>query len=186
MTTDNRTRRSTLNTRRPDDVSPFTPPARTAPTDYTEWRAAALLALVRSLTVSVMAGNLDHVPDLAAAAGALQRQHDWPMRQGARGPRPDSGLPHVDLMRRVVWGEASGFLAVTAGEIRRAMGTMPLAGLNLCTVPAELPADDDAPVCLYSGLTAVGALLSAITRGEDPSGAHKAIKDRVDRRPVEC
>ena len=48
----------------------------TTATDYTGWRSAALLELVRSLAVSVTAGNLDQVPDLAAAAGALQYRHD--------------------------------------------------------------------------------------------------------------
>jgi hypothetical protein len=155
----------------------------TTTTDYTGWKSAPLLELVRSLAVSVAAGNLDQVPDLAAAAGILQYRHDWPMYQGANGPRPDSGLPDVDLMRRVRW-EANGFLAVTAGEIRRAMGRKSLAGFNLCTIPAELPADDEAPVCLYNGLAGVGSLLGTIARGEDPTAALEAVEDRaVHNRP---
>ncbi|WP_328418519.1 hypothetical protein OG542_40230 (plasmid) [Streptomyces violaceus] len=155
----------------------------TAATDYIGWKSAPLLELVRSLAVSVTAGNLDHVPDLAAAAGILQYRHDWPMYQGASGPRPDSGLPDVDLMRRVRW-EANGFLAVTAGEIRRAMGGKSLAGFNLCTVPAELPVDDDAPVCLYNGLAGVGSLLGTIARGEDARAAFQAVEDHaVHNRP---
>lgn len=155
----------------------------TTATDYSTWRSAALLELVRSLAVSVAAGNLDQVPDLAAAARDLQYRHDWPLHQGASGPRPDSGLLDVDLMRRVRW-QANGFLAVTAGEIRRAMGGKPLAGYNLCTVPAELPANDDAPVCLYNGLAGVGSLLGAIARGEDAAPAYRAVEDRaVHNRP---
>lgn len=155
----------------------------TTATDYTEWKSAALLELVRSLAVSVTAGNLDQVADLVAAARVLQYRHDWPMHQGTSGPRPNSGLPDVDLMRRVRW-EANGFLAVTAGEIRRAIGGKSLAGFNLCTVPAELPADDDAFVCLYNGLAGVGALLGTIARDENATAALQAVEDRaVHNRP---
>lgn len=158
----------------------------TTETDYSTWRSGALLPLVRALAESVTAGNLDQAPDLAAAAGILQYRYDSPLHQGANGARPDSGLPHVDLMRRVRW-EGNGFLAVTAGEVRRAMGTRSLAGFNLCTVPASLPADDEAPVCLYSGLTGVGSLLGAVARGEGPTAAHRDVEDRAvhNRRPIE-
>nr|WP_107908827.1 hypothetical protein [Streptomyces chartreusis] len=155
----------------------------TTATEYTAWKSAPLLERVRELAVSVAAGDLGKVPDLAAAAGILQYRHDWPLYQGANGPRPDSGLPDVDLMRRVRW-EANGFLAVTAGEIRRAMGRKSLAGFNLCTVPAELPAEDEAPVCLYNGLAGVGSLLGTIARGEDATAALLAVGDRaVHNRP---
>ncbi|CAM5639141.1 hypothetical protein SAFG77S_12181 [Streptomyces afghaniensis] len=47
------------------------------------------------------------------------------------------------------------------------MGGKSLAGFNLCTIPAELPADDEATVCLYNGLARVGSLFGAVARGED-------------------
>ncbi|GGM21899.1 hypothetical protein GCM10010129_77800 [Streptomyces fumigatiscleroticus] len=93
-------------------------------------------------------------------------------------PRPDSGLPYLDLERRVSY-QGNGFLAVTAGEIRQAMGTRPLAAYHLCTVPEKLPADDDASVCLYDARAGVGALLGAIARGEAPWAAYEAVKNRA-------
>lgn len=152
----------------------------TEATDYTGWKSAPLLELVRSLAVSVAAGNHDQADDLAAAARELNwRAH----RRERQGPRADSGLPDVDLMRRVTF-ESGGFLAVPAGEIRRAMGSKSLAGFNLCSVPAELPDEDDVPVLLYNGLAVVGSLLGTIARGEDPAGAYEAVEDlAVHRRP---
>lgn len=37
------------------------------------------------------------------------------------------------------------------------MGRKSLARFDVCTVRAELPADDEAPVCLYNGLAGVGS-----------------------------
>ncbi|MFK0064199.1 hypothetical protein ACIQTN_33875 [Streptomyces werraensis] len=153
----------------------------TTATDYTGWTSAPLLELVRSLAVSVTAGNHDQADDLAAAA----RELNWRAHSGRTrpGPRADSGLPHVDLMRRVTF-ESHGFLAVPAGEVRRALGTRSLAGLNLCSVPAALPDEDDVPVLLYNGLAVVGSLLGAIARGEDATEAYRAVEDlAVHRRP---
>ncbi|WP_306920831.1 hypothetical protein [Streptomyces luteogriseus] len=39
----------------------------TTSTDYRTWKSPALLEAVRSLAVSVTAGNVDQVPDLAEA-----------------------------------------------------------------------------------------------------------------------
>ncbi|MFJ6076387.1 hypothetical protein ACIQFU_37150 [Streptomyces sp. NPDC093065] len=151
--------------------------------DYNEWKAADLLEEVRVLAVAVVNGQAEHAPNLAEAARTLQYRYDWPQRQGPSSIRATSGFRDVDLMRRVTF-ESNGFLAVTAGEIRRAMGRKSLAGFNLCTVPAELPADDEAPVCLYNGLAGVGSLLGTLARGEDATAALEAVEDRaVHNRP---
>jgi len=57
-------------------------------------------------------------------------------------------------------------------------------GSTLCTVPETLPADGEAPVCLYNGLAGVGSLLGTIARGEDATTAYEAVEDRtVHNRP---
>jgi hypothetical protein len=126
-------------------------------------------------------GATDLVGELADAAKLLQYRYDAPAWQGQNGTRPDNdGDDRVDLMRRVTW-EGNGFLAVTAGEIRRTYHTdvapleRNLAGHNLLTLPRELPADDT-PVLLYSGLRQIGSLLSVTL--ED--GEASVDRDLVD------
>lgn len=148
----------------------------------TDFTAEQLVRHVAHLADSVgRQGVTDLVGELAEAAKLLQYRYDAPAWQGQNGTRPDSGIPAVDLMRRVSW-EGNGFLAVTAGEIRRTYGAGPeplaeqLAGHNLLTLPRELPADDDTPVLLYSGLRQIGNLVSITL--EDGAGS-------VDRDLVE-
>lgn len=158
-----------------------------APVDVPEdWTSEYLLEHVRALAAAVAKGRTEHAPNLAAAARVLQYRYDSPRFQGQRGPRPDSGLPDVDLMRRVSY-EGNGFLAVTVEELRAAVGRRSLAGLNLCTIPADLPAEETAPVVVFNGLAGVASLVGRIARGEDPSGAYADVHDRavLNRPPYE-
>ncbi|MFE7620592.1 hypothetical protein [Streptomyces sp. NPDC057496] len=145
---------------------------------YREMRTAELLEEVRVLAVE-FAGGTGRAAELAAAAAILQYRYSFPLHQGSRGPRPDSGLPHVDLMRRVVF-QANGFLAVPAGEVRAAMESHPLVTVNLCSAPDPLPVEDDALVLLHNPLAGVAALVGRLARGED---ATDAVKD-VERQAV--
>ncbi|MFE7428925.1 hypothetical protein [Streptomyces sp. NPDC057545] len=149
---------------------------------YREMRSAELLEEVRVLAAEFASGT-GHAAELAAAASILQYRYSFPLHQGPRGPRPDSGLPHVDLMRRVVF-QANGFLAVPTGEVRAAMEGRPLATMNLCSAPDPLPVEDDALVLLYNPLSGVASLVDRLTRGEDATGALEDVEGRaVHNRP---
>lgn len=156
------------------------------PIDYRDrcrgMRSAELLEEVRVLAAE-FAGGTGRAAELAAAAAILQYRYSFPLRQGPRGPRPDSGLPDVDLMRRVVFG-ANGFLAVPAGEVRAAMGGRPLGTMNLGSVPDPLPVEGDALVVLYNPLAGVAALVSRLARGEDATASLENVEGRaVHNRP---
>jgi hypothetical protein len=149
----------------------------------TDFTAEQLVRHVAHLADSVGRQGMTELADeLADAAKLLQYRYDAPAWQGRNGTKPDSGLPTIDLMRRVTW-EGNGFLAVSAGEIRRTYGisggpeplTQQLAGHNLLTLPRELPADDDARVLLYTGLSQIGHLLTVTA--EDSAAV---IDDLVD------
>ena len=147
---------------------------------YRDMGSAELLEEVRALAVE-FAGTGERAAELADAAAILQYRYSFPLHQGPRGPRPDSGLPDVDLMRRVVF-QANGFLAVPAGEVRAAMGDR--VRLNLCSWPDPLPVEDDALVLLYNPLAGVAALVGRLVRGEDATGALKDVEGRaVHNRP---
>lgn len=148
----------------------------------TDLTAEQLVRHVAHLADSVGRQGVTVLADeLADAAKLLQYRYDAPAWQGRNGTSPDSGIPAVDLMRRVTW-EGNGFLAVSAGEIRRTYGSGPeplavqLAGHNLLTLPRNLPADDDARVLLYTGLSQIGHVLTAT---EEDGAA--AIEDLVER-----
>lgn len=118
--------------------------------------------------------------ELADAAKLLQYRYDAPAWQGRNGTAPDSGIPSVDLMRRVRW-DGNGFLAVSAGEVRRAYDSPEpleeqLAGHNLLTLPRDLPADD-ARVLLYTGLSPISRLLTATA--EDSAAVVDELIDAV-------
>ncbi|PZT74506.1 MULTISPECIES: hypothetical protein [unclassified Streptomyces] len=147
---------------------------------YRKMRSAELLEEVRVLAAE-FAGGTGRAAELAAAASILQYRYSFPLHQGPRGPRPDSGLPDVDLMRRVVF-QANGFLAVPAGEVRAAMGNR--VTLNLCSAPDPLPVEDDALVLLYNPLAGVASLVGRLTRGEDATDALEDVEGRaVHNRP---
>ncbi|MGW2582645.1 hypothetical protein ACWCYZ_15145 [Streptomyces virginiae] len=146
---------------------------------YRDMPSADLLAAVRALA-TVHAQDGGRADELAAAAGILQYRYTAPLHQGAAGPRPDSGIPSVDLMRRVSY-EGNGFLAVPAGEVRAAMEGRPLATVNLCSFPDPLPADDAAEVLLYNPLAGVAALVGRFARGEDITDALRDVEVRAVR-----
>lgn len=144
---------------------------------YRDMGSAELLEKVRTLAEE-FAGTGARASELADAAAILQYRYTFPLHQGPRGPRPSSGLPDVDLMRRVVF-QANGFLAVPAGEVRAAMGSRPLATVNLCAAPDPLPVEDDALVLLYNPL-----LVGRLARGEDATDALEDVEGRaVHKRP---
>ncbi|KPI12066.1 hypothetical protein OK074_2687 [Actinobacteria bacterium OK074] len=132
----------------------------------TDFTAEQLMRHVVHLADSVGRQGMTALSDeLADAAKLLQYRYDAPAWQSRNGTKPDSGIPAVDLMRRVQW-EGNGFLAVSAGEVRRTYaGPEPLeeqlAGHNLLVLPRELPADDDARVLLYTGLNQISHVLTA-------------------------
>lgn len=134
---------------------------------FASFTAARLVRYVAHLADYVGRQGVTQLADeLAAAAKVLQYRYDAPAWQGRNGTKPDSGIPAVDLMRRVTW-EGNGFLAVSAGEIRRTYGGGPeplaqqLAGHNLLTLPRDLPAYDSARVLLYTGLSQISHVLTA-------------------------
>lgn len=145
---------------------------------FATFTAARLVRYVAYLADYVGRQGVTQLADeLAAAAKVLQYRYDAPAWQGRNGTKPDSGIPAVDLMRRVRW-EGNGFLAVSAGEIRRTYGGGPgsldeqLAGHNLLTLPRVLPVYDTAQVLLYSGLSQIAHLLTAAE--EDGAAAIEA------------
>ncbi|MCC3654727.1 hypothetical protein LIX60_25335 [Streptomyces sp. S07_1.15] len=149
---------------------------------YRDMSSAELLEEVRALAAE-FAGGTGRAAELADAAAILQYRYAFPLHQGPRGPRPDSGLPHVDLMRRVVF-QANGFLAVPAGEVRAATEGRPLVAMNLCSAPDPLPVVDDAMVLLYNPLSGVASLVGRLTRGEDATDALEDVEGRaVHNRP---
>jgi hypothetical protein len=141
---------------------------------------AGLISATLALARRVAQGDARHVELLAAHGRALAYAYTFPRFQGVNGPRPDSGEPRVDLMRRVT-RDGNGVLAVTAGEIRRTYGSsdgrVSIAGYNLCTLPAELPDDDQTPVILFSGIApGIGSLLSRVAL-YDVEGVEAALDD---------
>ncbi|NUK90207.1 hypothetical protein [Streptomyces lunaelactis] len=57
--------------------------------------------------------------------------------------------------------QSRGFLAVTAGEVRRAYGdTEQLPAYGLASLPRTLPTDDGWWVVLYNGLNDIAPLLT--------------------------
>lgn len=113
---------------------------------------------------------------VAQAGGELTRRYRrWrpnPVRRPADGSRTS---PAVDPMHHVE--DCDGFLALTAGDVRRRLGgyaaefddpTMALGGLCLSVLPSPLPADDEQPVVLYHSLGPLtGLLASAAVRAPD-------------------
>jgi hypothetical protein len=98
------------------------PPQRGLERKLTDFTAAHLVRHVAHLVDSVgRQGMTALASELADAAKLLQYRYDAPAWQGRNGTRPDNGIPAVDLMRRVTW-EGNGFLAVSAGGIRRTYG----------------------------------------------------------------
>ncbi|MCX4525287.1 hypothetical protein OG982_06210 [Streptomyces sp. NBC_01551] len=144
---------------------------------YRDMDSADVLWAVQSLA-AVHAAEGGRAAELAAAAGILQYRYSFPLHQGAAGPRPDSGIPSVDLMRRVSY-EGNGFLAVAAGEVRAAMGGRPLSTVNLCSFPDPLPAADAVEVLLYNPLAGVAALVGRFARGEDITDALRDVEARA-------
>ncbi|MDX2973473.1 MULTISPECIES: hypothetical protein [Actinomycetes] len=133
---------------------------------FATFTAARLVRYVALLADYVGRQGITQLADeLAAAAKVLQYRYDAPAWQGRNGTKPDSGIPAVDLMRRVRW-EGNGFLAVSVEEIRRTYnGPEPLeeqlAGHNLLTLPRTLPPYGTARVLLYTGLSQISHLLTA-------------------------
>ncbi|GHA83275.1 hypothetical protein [Streptomyces chryseus] len=146
---------------------------------YLDMESAAVLREVQALAADHAADG-GRAAELAAAAAILQYRYAFPLHQGPRGPRPDSGLPDVDLMRRVVF-QSNGFMAVAAGQVRAALGGRPLGSLNLCSFPDPLPADDAVEALLYNPLAGVAALVGRIARGEDTADALRDVEDRAVR-----
>ncbi|MBV9026067.1 MAG: hypothetical protein JO362_20290 [Streptomycetaceae bacterium] len=146
---------------------------------------AGLIMTTLDLARQVEQGGTRCVESLAAHGRALAYAYTFPAHQGVNGARPDSGDPRVDLMRRVSY-DGNGVLAVTAGEIRRTYGTaeagrVSLAGHNLCTLPAVLPDDDQAPVIVFSGIApGIGSLLSRVAH-DDRAGVEAALEDLFAR-----
>ncbi|MCQ6556157.1 hypothetical protein NPS70_23685 [Streptomyces sp. C10-9-1] len=144
---------------------------------YRDMGSAELLEEVRTLAEE-FAGTGARATELADAAAILQYRYDFPLHQGPRGPRPDSGLPDVDLMRRVVF-QANGFLAVPDGEVRAALGSRPRATVNLCAAPD--PVEDDALVLLCNPLAGVAALVGRVAPEEDAADALRDLAWAVVR-----
>lgn len=134
---------------------------------FATFTAARLVRYVAHLANYVGRQGVTQLADeLAAAAKVLQYRYDAPAWQGRNGTKPDSGIPAVDLMRRVRW-EGNGFLAVDVEEIRQTYGAGPvpleeqLAGHNLLILPRTLPPYGTARVLLYTGLSQISHLLTA-------------------------
>jgi hypothetical protein len=146
-----------------------------------------LILEVADLAVRAHAGE-PVAAELTEAAQTLRRVYDNPPGLPYRAPWPRRRYPTTDpliaLRDRVEW-DGDGYLAVPAGEVRRADpgGQMPLTDRlgchNLATLPGALPTDDAALVVVYEVRSPVAPLLLAVSRGQSTGPAVDHLVGRV-------
>lgn len=146
-----------------------------------------LIHEVGDLAARVHAGE-PVAAELADAAQRLRRIYDNPPGLPYRArPAPRRFAAEdrlVDLRNRVGW-DHHGYAALTAGEVRRADpgGSMPLADWldchSLATLPATLPAANDALVVVYDVTLEVSWLLLAVARGQDTAPPVDRLVQRI-------
>lgn len=103
---------------------------------------------------------------------------------------PDSSDVRIAVMNWVAAPER-GFVHATAGQLRRLFPATTststdkwIGAHSLVTLPLPVPADDAAPVVVYTAGIAVGGLLWATARHEDTAAAVKLLIDRVAHKRV--
>ncbi|MGA5506157.1 hypothetical protein [Streptomyces umbrinus] len=125
-----------------------------------------LIREVEELTRTVASGRTEHAQRLAELARGMAKRLNAPYS----APSPDVTDPALDLMFRV--GHRPR--ALPAGEVRAARPGSErgpdadwLAALFLATLPAPLPAQDDALVVVYTSTTPGTCIFSAVKEGDE-------------------